>query len=206
MRRLRRGLPGAHRARRQDRRTAPEPRARGVPLPAGAHRRVPRDGRPGKPVGPAGLDANRLDEGPAVRGADRRLAGGVAGWAQLARGPVLGRLRGGVRRAEQARRPRRGHVPERRGHPIRDSRPGRVVHRRPGPTHGQRLRVPDPRVGQRRDVEPVRDGRADDRDRMPALLQHDRQRIRPARRLLPGRSPLAVPPGTAGGRPAARRR
>ena len=33
LRRVRRGLPGAHRARRQDRRAAPEPRPRGEPLP-----------------------------------------------------------------------------------------------------------------------------------------------------------------------------
>ena len=39
LRRVRRGLPGPHRARRQDRRAAPEPRARGLALPAGADRR-----------------------------------------------------------------------------------------------------------------------------------------------------------------------
>ena len=44
-----------------------------------------------------------------------------------------------------------------------------------------------------RDARPVRDGRADDRHRLPALLQHDRQRVRPARRLVPGRPPLDVP-------------
>ena len=62
LRRVRRGLPGPHRARRQDRRAAPEPRPRGLALPAGADRRVPGDGGPGQPVGPAGLDPARLDE------------------------------------------------------------------------------------------------------------------------------------------------
>ena len=72
LRRLRRGVPGAHRARRQDRRAAPQPRARGEPVPGRADRRVPVDGEPGQPVGPAGLGAARLDEAAAVRGPDRR--------------------------------------------------------------------------------------------------------------------------------------
>ena len=59
---VRRGVPGAHRARRQDRRAAPEPRARGLALPARAHRRLPGDGEPGQPVGPAVLGAARLGE------------------------------------------------------------------------------------------------------------------------------------------------
>ena len=46
-----------------------------IALPGGAHRRVPGHGGPGQPVGPAGLDAARLDEGPAVRGADGRRDG-----------------------------------------------------------------------------------------------------------------------------------
>ncbi len=59
---------------------------------------LPGDGGPGQPVGPAGLDAARLDEAAAIRGADR--GGGIGGRrAGRARGPVLGRLRGGVRSA-----------------------------------------------------------------------------------------------------------
>ena len=42
--------------------------------------------------------------------------------------------------------------------------------------------------GQHRDAQPIPDGRADDRDGVPPLLQLDRQRVRPARRPLPGRS------------------
>ena len=53
LRRLRRGLPGAHRARRQDRRAAPEPRPRGLALPERADRRVHEHGAGGQPVGPA---------------------------------------------------------------------------------------------------------------------------------------------------------
>jgi hypothetical protein len=74
-------------------------------------------------------------------------------------------------------------------------RPGGVVHGRPGPSDGQRLRLPDPRVGQRRDARPLRDGGADDRDRVPALLQHDRQRVRAAGRVVQDRPPLDVPGG-----------
>ena len=37
-------------------------------------------------------------------------------------------------------------------------------------------------------LEPLRDGPADDRHRLPALLQHDRQRVRPARRRRTGSS------------------
>ena len=36
-------------------------------------------------------------------------------------------------------------------------------------------------------------GAAHDRHGLPALLQHDRERVRPARRLVPGRPPLGVP-------------
>ena len=74
LRRLRRGVPRAHRARRQDRRAAPEPRARGLALPARAHRRVPGDGEPGQPVGPAVVGAARLGEAAPVRGPDGRRA------------------------------------------------------------------------------------------------------------------------------------
>ena len=62
------------------------------------------------------------------------------------RGPLLGRLRGGVRRAQPARRPGVRDVPRRGRRAVRDPRPGGVVHRRPGAADGQRLRLPDPRV------------------------------------------------------------
>ena len=60
LRRLRRGLPGAHRARRQDRRAAAQPRARGVALPDRADRRV--HGTWSRHGNPWGLpQATRLD-------------------------------------------------------------------------------------------------------------------------------------------------
>ena len=76
LRGVRRGLPGAHRARRQDRRAAPEPGPRGEPIPERADERLPIDGEPGQPVGPAGVGAARLDAVARVRGADGGVDGG----------------------------------------------------------------------------------------------------------------------------------
>ena len=155
LRRLRRGLPGPHRARRQDRRAAPEPRPRGFALPGRAHRRVHEHGAGRQPVGPAEGDPDRLDEGPAVRGPDRRRARRRRS-ARRDRGPLLGRLRRGVRRAQPAGRPGVRDLPRRGRRPVRHPRPGGVVHRRPGPPDGQRLRLAAPRRGQHRDARPVR--------------------------------------------------
>ena len=151
-------------------------------FPAELDRRVPDMERPGQPVGPAGVDPDSTGR-RACRSRSRpspTLAGRRA--ARRARGPVLGRLRGRVRRAQPARRAGLRDVPRRGRRPVRDPRPGGVVHRRSGPPDGQRLRLPDARHGQRRDAQPLRDGRADDRHGLPALLQHDRERVRPARR------------------------
>ncbi len=63
--------------------------------------------------------------------------------------------------------------------------PGGVVHRRSGAADGQRLRVPDARDGRHRDAGQVPDGGADDRDGLSALLQLDRERVRPAGRDVP---------------------
>ena len=140
----------------------------------------------------------RLDwtQAARVRGPDRRVDGG-GGPAGRARRALLGRLCGGVRHAQPEGRPGGRDVPPRGRRALRRPRPGGVVHRRPGAADGQRLRLPDARDGQRRDARPVRDGGADDRDRLPALLQHARQRVRPARRDVQGRPPLDVP-GRAG--------
>ena len=136
----------------------------------------------GNPWGQPPSARTRLDEGacrsmsrPSRDGRRRRPA-------RRARGPLLGRLRGRVRRAQPEGRPGGRDVPACGRRPVRGARPGGVVHRRPGPADGQRLRLPDARDGQRRDARPLRDGRADDRHRLPALLQLDRQRVRPAGR------------------------
>jgi hypothetical protein len=127
VRRVRRGLSGAHRARRQDRRPPSQPCSRGVAFPGRARRRVPGHGGPGQPVGSAGHGPPRLDEGAAIRGPDRGC-GRRRRRARFARGPLLGRLRRGVRRAEQAGRPRVRLMPGRCGGAVRDPRPGGVVY------------------------------------------------------------------------------
>ncbi len=196
LRSLRRGLPGPHRARRQDRRAPPEPRPRGLALPDRDHGGVHEHGAGGQPVGPAGRDPDRLDEGPPVRGPD----GGRAGRGRPARRdrrPLLGRLCGRVRRAQPESGASVRHLPRRGRRPVRDPRPGGVVHRRPGPPDGQRLRLADPRLRERDHARPVRP--AEHRDRLPALLQYARQRVRPARRSVRGDPPLGLPA------PAARR-
>ena len=177
----------------------------------GAFRAMENQGNPWGQPASARLDWTKpLD----VRGRDRRRGGGRRP-AGRARGPLLGRLRGGLRPAQPEGGPRRRDLPPCRGRPVRGARPGGVVHRRPGPPHGQRLRLPDPRVRERRDARPLRDGGADDRHRLPALLQHDRQRVRPAGRRLPDRPSLDVPgraarvgpaPDGAGGRRGLQRR
>ena len=68
------------------------------------------------------------------------------GRPRRAGGPLLGRLRGGVRRAQPAGRAGVRDLPRRGRRPVRDPRPGGVVHRRPGAADGQRLRLPDPRA------------------------------------------------------------
>ncbi len=98
---------------------------------------------------------------------------GRAGRRRGAGVPVLGRLRRFVRRPQSARRARGRHVPGSGGSALRRAGPGGVVHRRPGPSDGQRLRLPDARRRQRRHAEPVQ--AQDDHHRLSALLQHDRQ-------------------------------
>ena len=168
MRGVRGGLPGAHRARRQDRRAAPQPGPGRLPFPAGIDARVPGHGGAGQPVGAAGVGAAGLDAAAAVRGAD----GGVGGGGRRARqprGPVLGRVCRGVRSAQSAGREGGGDVPPCRGCPVRGAGAGGIVHRRPGPPHGQRIRLPDAGGGGRRHAQSVSDGRAHDRDRLSRI-------------------------------------
>ncbi len=66
---VRRGLPGGHRARGQDRGIAPQPGAGGEQVPGRAQRRLHGHGAPRRPVGRAGIGAHGLDEGAALRGA-----------------------------------------------------------------------------------------------------------------------------------------
>ena len=75
------------------------------------------------------------------------------------------------------------------GRRLRDPRPARGVHGRPGAPDGERVRLPGVRRAERRDAE--RAGRQEDRRELPALLQHARERVPRLRRRLRGRPPLA---------------
>ena len=111
--------------------------------------------------------------------------------------PVLGGLRGRAggpgAQDDQGDRLAAAH----RGGEVRRARPGRDLHRRPGPADRQRVRVLDAGRPEHRDAE--RGGRADDRGLLPALLQHHRERVPAARRELRGDSPHPAA-GPAGGR------
>ncbi len=198
VRRVRARVPGRHRAHRHDRRPAPEPRDGRVAVPAGGRPDAPRRREPGEPVGPAGVGAARLGEGPRRAGA----AGGRPG----AGGPVLGRVRGRVRRARAEDDAERGEVARRRGHRLGGARPAREVHRRPRPADGPRVPVPDARRAERRDAERRR--RDEDRRELRALLQHARERVPRLRRDVRGRAPHAAAVRADRGRatPAADRR
>ncbi len=89
------------------------------------------------------------------------------------------------------------------GRQLRRAGPGRDLHRGPGPADGQRVRLLDAGPAERGDAERGRGRqglREDDRGLVPALLQHDRQRVPPAGRQLRGRPPhpAAVPAGERG--------
>ena len=107
--------------------------------------------------------------------------------------PVLGRLRGVVRRAGARLGRVDGEAAAGGRRRLRHPRPARVVHRRSGAPHGQRVRLPGLRGAERDDAE--RRGRDEDRRELPALLQHARERVRRLRRQLRGDAPH----GAAGG-------
>ena len=114
--------------------------------------------------------------------------------------PLLGRLRGLVRRPQPQGRPCLRDLPRCGRGRLRRPRPGGVVQRRPGTPDGQRVRLPDPGAGQHRDARALPP--QDDRHGLPALLQHHRQRVRAVRRPLRGRPPLDLPGSPRRGRPA----
>ena len=189
LRGVRRAVPGRHRARRPHRRHAPLPGADRVGVPVRARRAVPQPGEQGQPVGAERPQPAGLDQGPAdfeVPVFDGELSAGD-------RVPVLGRLRGRVRRqgAEDRAGDRRAAAPRRRG--LRRARSGGDLHRRPRPPVGQRVRVPDARGAERRGaqhrVRGPRAGHPQDRHHLPALLQHPGPRVPAAGRALRGGAP-----------------
>ena len=191
LRRVRARVPGVDRARGPHRRPAPPPGDDGLVVPdrvrADAARRRARrrtrgaSRRPSAPTGPSELGVRVLEPGdPAPE---------VLYWVGCA-ASFDERARTAARVDGQAAQGRR------RG--LRHPRPARVVHRRPGAAHGQRVPLPGARRAERRDAE--RGRRDEDRGELPALLQHARQRVPGLRRQLRGRAPHR-----AARRPRARR-
>ena len=94
---------------------------------------------------------------------------------RAAGGPLLGRLRGGVRRACAEGGRVDGEAAAEGGRRLRDPRRARVVHGRSGAADGERVRLPGVRRAERRDAE--RGRRDEDRRELPALPQLARQRV-----------------------------
>ena len=132
--RLRGGLPGADRVRRQDRRHAPPPGAGGVALPGRADPHLQGDGDAGQPVGHRRVDARRL--GRRARHPDHRREA-------RRRVPLLRRLRRLVRRPQQADDAGRGQDPQAGGRRLRHPRRRGAVQRRDRAPHRQRVPLPD---------------------------------------------------------------
>ena len=106
LRRLRRAVPGGHRARRPHRRHAPLPGADRVELPLRGRRDAAQPGEQGQPVGRPAEHPRGLDQGPGLRGAPGRRG-------RRLRVPVLGRLRRRVRGPGQEDHPGGGHPAQR---------------------------------------------------------------------------------------------
>ena len=101
LRRVHAGVPGEHRARRPHRGHAAEPGPGRVAVPAGGRRAASQPGVVEQPVGPAAVPARGVGEGPGRR-ADRRARHGGRGPARV---PLLGGLRGFVRRTREEDHP-----------------------------------------------------------------------------------------------------
>ena len=126
LRRLRRAVPGRHRARRPHHRHAPLPGARRVELPERAQRAVQGPGEQGQPVEHVPHRPDGLGQGPAVRGQGRRRGRRVPRRGRLA---VLGRLRRRLRGPRQEDHPRGGRAARHGRRLLRRARQRRDLHR-----------------------------------------------------------------------------
>ena len=146
----------------------------------------------------------RMDwaKGLRVRRPGRRRGPRVPRVGRLA---VLGRLRGGVRGPRQED-DARGRRAARHGRDLlRRAGQRRDLHRRPGPSRRQRVRLPGPGPAERRDVQGVQgqEGRLD----LRPLLQHAQERVQGLRHRARGRAPhAAAQPPRARGQADARSR
>ena len=172
-------MPGRHRARRPHRGHAPLPGDDGVGDPNRDRHHAAEPGEQGQPVGPEPATTART--GPRAS-ASRCVAPGEIPddveylfWVGCA-----GALDD---RAKQTTGPSRSCCTPRAS--IRDPRQGRDLHGRPGPAHGQRVRLSGARAAEHRDarrgvrspdVPPIRSSQA------ARTVQHHRQRVPAARR------------------------
>ena len=175
---MRRDMPGRHRNTRQDPRHAPLPGPHGGRLPQRTGQGLPVDGELLQPVRNGAGRARRLDRPVGLRSSHTR-----PGCAD-GRVPVLGRLRGLLRRSEPegdgGNRP--AHARGRRG--LRHPRSGRAVHRRSGAPFRERVRFPDARPAEHRDPGGARGEEGD--HPVSALLQHPEERVSTVRRRVRG--------------------
>ena len=201
LRRVRRGLPGAHRARRQDRRPAAEPRPRGIAVPAGAHGGVPEHGAGPEPVGPAAVDAHRLDDA-ACRSRFRRSRR-LPAEGRLGEIEVLYWVGCAAAFDDRNRRVARAFATCLDAAGVRFA----ILGQEESCTGDPARRMGNEYVYQMlatANIETLdRYGLKLDRDGLPALLQHDRERVPAVRRPLRGRPPLGLPAAAARRRPAA---
>ena len=195
LRRLRRAVPGRHRARRPHHRHAPLPGAGRVQLPGRAQPALQGPGEQGQPLEHVAHGAHGLGQGPRLRGQGRRRGRRVARRGRVA---VLGRLRRRLRGPRQEDHPRGGRAARHGRRLVRRARQRRDLHRRPGPPRRQRVRLPGPGPAERRDLQGVQgqEGRLD----LRALLQHAQERVQGVRRRARGRAPhpAAQPAGARG--------
>ena len=195
VRRLRPAVPRRHRARRPHHGHAALPAAGGVQLPGRAQPALQGPGEQGQPVEHVAHRADGLGQGPGVRRPGRRGGPRVPRVGRLA---VLGRLRGGVRGPRQEDDPRGRRAARHGRHLLRRARQRRDLHRRPGPSRRQRVRLPGPGPAERRDLQGVQgqEGRLD----LRPLLQHAQERVQGLRHRARGRAPhpAAQPPRARG--------
>ena len=173
LRRVRRAVPGRHRARRPHHRHAALPDAHRVGVPERARRAVQEPRGQGQPVGHGRPGAARLGQGPAVPGQGARPGRREGVGRRVA---VLGRLRRCLRGPREEDDPRGGRAARHRRGVVRGARRRRDVHRRLGAAGRQRAALPDAGRAERLDVRRVR--RHQGRRHLRALLQHDQERVR----------------------------
>ena len=189
LRRLRRAVPGGHRARRPHRGHAPLPGADRVELPARGRRDAAQPGEQGQPVGFAAEHPRGLDQGPRLPRAAGRPRWTTSSTCSGSAAPE--RSRTGPRRPP-GRSPR---CCNEAGVNYAILGEGETCTGDPARRIGNEFVF---QMLAQQNVETLNEAkRQEDRRHLPALLQHPGQRVRAARRQVRGRAPhpAAGPPG-----------